>query len=146
MAETRCLPAATPPTRAWNCAIRTKLAGRNAIHHYNYGSTQRGDDRGVAAYGKSVHPISGRTMRPAGKAIYVNRLMTVGIVDMPQEEGDPVVPGCWELEVRLYPCLAGGRPAGLGQQMLDARAHRFSFGSAPVDAHDGQGHRAAVSR
>ena len=38
-------------------AIRTKLAGRNAIHHYNYGSTQRGDDRGVAAYGESVHPI-----------------------------------------------------------------------------------------
>jgi len=40
-------------------AIRTKLAGRNAIHHYNYGSTQRGDDR--------------------------------GIVDMPQEESDPLL-------------------------------------------------------
>jgi taurine dioxygenase len=72
-------------------AIRTKLAGRNAIHHYNYGSTQRGDDRGVAAYGESVHPIFRTHDETGRKAIYVNRLMTVGIVDMPQEESDPLL-------------------------------------------------------
>jgi len=72
-------------------ALRTKLAGRNAIHHYNYGSTQRGDDRGVAAYGESVHPIFRTHDETGRKAIYVNRLMTVGIVDMPKEESDPLL-------------------------------------------------------
>ena len=72
-------------------ALRTKLAGRNAIHHYNYGSTQRGDDRGVAAYGESVHPIFRTHDETGRKAIYVNRLMTVGIVDMPKDESDPLL-------------------------------------------------------
>lgn len=71
--------------------IRRKLEGRNAFHHYNYGSTQKGDDRGVAAYGESVHPIF-RTHNETGrKAVYVNRLMTVGIVGMPHEESDPLL-------------------------------------------------------
>lgn len=72
-------------------AIRSRLAGRNAIHHYHYGSTQRGDDRGVAAYGESVHPVFRTHDETGRKAIYVNRLMTVGIVDMPQEESEPLL-------------------------------------------------------
>ena len=28
-------------------AIRDRLEGRKAVHHYNYGSTQRGDSRGT---------------------------------------------------------------------------------------------------
>src|SRR2546423_14456853 len=37
-------------------AIRNRLEGRRAMHHYNYGSTQKGDSRGTAAYGECVHP------------------------------------------------------------------------------------------
>jgi taurine dioxygenase len=72
-------------------AIRAKLEGRKASHHYNYGSTQRGDNRGVAAYSESVHPVFRTHDETGRKAIYVNRLMTVGIVDMPQEESEPLL-------------------------------------------------------
>jgi taurine dioxygenase len=72
-------------------AIRDRLAGRRAMHHYNYGSTQKGDTRGTEAYGECVHPVF-RTHEDTGrKAVYVNRLMTVGIVDMPQEESQPLL-------------------------------------------------------
>ncbi|MEA2979061.1 MAG: taurine dioxygenase [Alphaproteobacteria bacterium] len=72
-------------------AIRAKLEGRKAFHHYNYGSTQRGDNRGVAAYSESIHPIFRTHDETGRKAVYVNRLMTVGIVDMPQEESEPLL-------------------------------------------------------
>jgi taurine dioxygenase len=72
-------------------AVRTKLEGRKAFHHYNYGSTQRGDKRGVAAHGESTHPIFRTHDETGRKAIYVNRLMTVGIVDMAQDESEPLL-------------------------------------------------------
>jgi taurine dioxygenase len=72
-------------------AIRSRLEGRNAIHHYNYGSTQKGDAKGTEAFGECVHPVF-RTNEDTGrKAVYVNRLMTIGIVDMPQEESQPLL-------------------------------------------------------
>jgi taurine dioxygenase len=71
--------------------IRTRLEGRRAVHHYNYGSTQKGDTRGTEAYGECVHPVF-RTHEDTGrKAVYVNRLMTVGIVDMPPAESEPLL-------------------------------------------------------
>jgi taurine dioxygenase len=72
-------------------AIRKALEGRRAIHHYNYGSTQKGDKRGTEAYGECTHPVF-RTHEDTGrKAVYVNRLMTVGIVDLAQEESEPLL-------------------------------------------------------
>jgi taurine dioxygenase len=72
-------------------AIRNRLEGRFAKHHYNYGSTQKGDSRGTEAFGECVHPVF-RTHEETGKkAVYVNRLMTVGIVDMPQQESEPLL-------------------------------------------------------
>jgi alpha-ketoglutarate-dependent taurine dioxygenase len=72
-------------------AIRNKLEGRKAIHHYNYGSTQKGDAKGTEAFGECVQPVF-RTNEDTGrKAVYVNRLMSVGIVDMPQQESEPLL-------------------------------------------------------
>jgi taurine dioxygenase len=69
-------------------AIRDRLEGRKALHHYNYGSTIRGDNRGTEAFAEQVHPVF-RTHEDTGrKAIYVNRLMTVKVLDMPGDESD----------------------------------------------------------
>jgi taurine dioxygenase len=71
--------------------IRDRLEGRKAMHHYNYGSTQRGDTRGTAAFAECTHPVF-RTHEDTGKkAVYVNRLMTIGIADMPAEESEPLL-------------------------------------------------------
>jgi taurine dioxygenase len=72
-------------------AVRDKLEGRLAQQHYNYGSTQRGDSRGTEAFGECAHPVF-RTHEDTGrKAVYVNRLMTVGVRGMPQEESMPLL-------------------------------------------------------
>jgi taurine dioxygenase len=69
-------------------ALRDRLEGRKAFHHYNYGSVQKGDGKGVAAFAESVHPVF-RTHEETGKkAVYVNRLMTEGVVDLPKDESD----------------------------------------------------------
>ncbi len=69
-------------------AIRARLEGKKALHHYNYGSTIRGDNRGTEAFAEREHPVF-RTHEDTGrKAIYVNRLMTVKVLDMPEDESE----------------------------------------------------------
>jgi taurine dioxygenase len=71
-------------------AIKSTLAGRSARHHYDYGATIRGN-KGVGASNQAVHPVF-RTHEETGrKAIYVNRLMTVRIEDMPEIESDALL-------------------------------------------------------
>src|SRR6201991_3710841 len=36
-------------------AIRNKLEGRKAKHHYNYGSVQKGDGKGTVSFGENMH-------------------------------------------------------------------------------------------
>ena len=72
-------------------ALKAKLEGRRALNFYNYGSTMRGDTRGVGASNQAVHPIF-RTHEETGrKAIYVDRLMTQSIEGMPQAESDALL-------------------------------------------------------
>jgi taurine dioxygenase len=69
-------------------AIRDRLEGKKALHHYNYGSTIKGDSRGTEAFAECVHPVF-RTHEDTGKkVIYVNRLMTVKVLDMPDGESE----------------------------------------------------------
>jgi len=80
--------------------IKAKLEGRRALNHYNYGSTQRGVG-GIGATAQAVHPVF-RTHEDTGrKAIYVNRLMTVGIEGMPQEESDPLLEALFDHSERM---------------------------------------------
>ena len=66
--------------------VKKVLDGKRAFHHYNYGSTKKGDNRGVAAFSESTHPVF-RTHEDTGrKAIYVNRLMTVKVEGLSEEE------------------------------------------------------------
>ena len=67
-------------------AIRARLEGRKALHHYNYGSVVKGDNKGTEAFGECVHPVFRTHEDTSKKAVYVNRLMTVKVVDMPEDE------------------------------------------------------------
>ncbi|MFZ3227012.1 MAG: TauD/TfdA family dioxygenase [Xanthobacteraceae bacterium] len=69
-------------------AIRERLEDKKALHHYNYGSTIKGDNRGTEAFAERVHSVF-RTHEDTGKkAIYVNRLMTVKVLDISDDESD----------------------------------------------------------
>jgi taurine dioxygenase len=69
-------------------AIRNALEGKKALHHYNYGSTIRGDSRGTEAFAEQAQPVF-RTHEDTGrKAVYVNRLMTVKVLDLPDDESE----------------------------------------------------------
>ena len=71
--------------------IRRPLEGRRAFHHYNYGSVKKGDDKGTPAFAQSNHPVFRTHDQTGKKAVYVNRLMTEGILDMDQEEADELL-------------------------------------------------------
>jgi taurine dioxygenase len=77
-------------------AIRERLEGRKALHHNNYGSTTKGDGKGTEAFGQCVHPVF-RTHEDTGrKAIYVNRLMTMKILDLPEDESTQLLNRLWD--------------------------------------------------
>ncbi|MFN3892150.1 MAG: TauD/TfdA dioxygenase family protein [Beijerinckiaceae bacterium] len=71
--------------------LRAKIEGRNAQHHYNYGSTKKGDGKGTEAFARAQHPAV-RTHEETGRrAVYVNRLMTVGLEGMSDEEAASIL-------------------------------------------------------
>jgi len=73
-------------------AIRARLEGRKALNHYNYGTTIRGDtSKAVQAFNESVHPVFRIHDETGRKAIYVDRLMSMKIVDMSPEESDTLL-------------------------------------------------------
>ncbi len=69
-------------------AVRDRLEGKKAQHHYNYGSTIRGDNRGTEAFAEQVHPVFRIHEDTGRKAVYVNRLMTVKVLDVPEDESE----------------------------------------------------------
>jgi taurine dioxygenase len=73
-------------------AIKARLEGKRAFNHYQYNTTKRGDTTGsVDAISQAVHPVFRTHDETGRKAIYVNRLMTVGIIDMPPAESEPLL-------------------------------------------------------
>ncbi len=76
--------------------LKAKLEGRRGQAHYNYGSVQKGDDKGTEAFSEAKHPIF-RTHEETGrKALYVNRLMTVGIEGMSDKEAEPLLEALYD--------------------------------------------------
>lgn len=73
-------------------AVRAKLEGRKALNHYNYGTTIRGDtSKAVEAFAQAVHPVFRTHDETGRKAIYVDRLMTVKIMDLPAAESSELL-------------------------------------------------------
>ena len=73
-------------------AIRARLEGRRALNHYNYGTTIRGDtSKAVEAFAQAVHPVFRTHDETGRKAVYVDRLMTVKVIDMPEAESDELL-------------------------------------------------------
>jgi taurine dioxygenase len=77
-------------------AIRSKLEGRKALHHYNYGSVQKGDNKGTEAFAECEHPVFRTHEDTKKKAVYVNRLMTVKIMDLPEDESDRLLSALYD--------------------------------------------------
>ena len=75
-----------------NPTIRDRLEGRKALNHYNYGTTIRGDtSNAVEAFGEAVHPVFRTHDETSRKAIYVDRLMSMKVIDMSQAESDELL-------------------------------------------------------
>jgi len=67
-------------------ALRKRLEGKRALNHYNYGQQHRDGSGGTEAFTEWVHPVF-RTHEDTGrKAVYVNRLMTMKIMDVEKKE------------------------------------------------------------
>lgn len=77
-------------------ALKARLEGKRAKHHYNYGSVVKGDGKGTEAFSESIHPIFRTHDETGRKAIYVNRLMTVGIEGMSDEESEPLLEALYD--------------------------------------------------
>jgi len=102
-------------------AIRQRLEGKTAQHHYNYGVTIRGKASGVEAFAECAHPVFRTHEETARKAVYVNRLMTVRVDGLPEDESERLLalePG----ELCRAVAAASGHVLGELERVTAARA------------------------
>ena len=69
-------------------AVKAKVEGRRAVNYYVYNSVVRNDKQAVDATSQATLPVVRTHDETKRKALYVNRLMSVKIEDMPEEESD----------------------------------------------------------
>ena len=72
-------------------AMKKKLDGLKAVNFYVYNSVKRNDKQGVDATSQAVHPVVRTHDETKRKALYVNRLMSVRIEGMPEDESDALL-------------------------------------------------------
>ena len=72
--------------------LRRALDGRRASNVFQYGANKKGDTtHAVAATSQAVHPAVRRHEDNGRKAIYVDRLMTQHLLDVPTAQSDAVL-------------------------------------------------------
>jgi taurine dioxygenase len=76
---------------ALDATVKAKLEGRRAVNYYVYNSVVRGDKQAVDATSQAVHPVVRTHDETNRKALYVNRLMSVRIEDMPEQESNALL-------------------------------------------------------
>jgi taurine dioxygenase len=73
-------------------SIRDRLEGRKALNGYNYGTTIRGEtSKATGIVHEAVHPVFRTHDETGRKAVYVDRLMTMNVIDMPKPESDQLL-------------------------------------------------------
>jgi taurine dioxygenase len=72
-------------------AMKARLQGLRAVNYYVYNSVVRGDKQGVDATSQAVHPVVRTHDETQRKALYVNRLMSVRIEGLPEQESDEIL-------------------------------------------------------
>ncbi len=71
--------------------LRSELEGRLAYNAFSYGSTRKDDPNAVSARNAAVHPAVRTNPDNGRKAIYVDRLMTQYLVDVPEATSESVL-------------------------------------------------------
>src|SRR5262249_5859869 len=72
-------------------AMKRRLDRLKAVNYYVYNSAKRGDKQGVDATSQAVHPVVRTHEETRRKALYVNRLMSVRIEDLPETESEALL-------------------------------------------------------
>ncbi len=67
------------------------LEGRKVYNAFSYGSVKKGDPNAVKARSHAIHPAIRICPDNGRKAIYVDRLMSQHILDMPEAESDAIL-------------------------------------------------------
>ncbi len=82
-------------------AIKERLAGKEAMHAFEFGTTVKTKhryDRSKAAF--HPHPVFKRNPETGRMAVYVSPLLTEEIIDFPEDEGEELLKTIYEMQER----------------------------------------------
>ena len=71
--------------------LRSALEGRTAYNAFSYGSVKKGDPNAVKARSHAVHPTIRTCPDNGRKAIYLDRLMSQHLIDVPEAESEAIL-------------------------------------------------------
>lgn len=71
--------------------LKQAIEGRQVFNAFNYGSVKKGDPNATAARSSAIHPAVRICPDNGRKAIYIDRLMSQNIVDMPEAESEAIL-------------------------------------------------------